>query len=472
MNEQNKHELVIIGGGPGGYRAAFMAADLGLQVTLVDPELNPGGVCLYRGCIPTKALLHLARIKNEAEHAGEMGIRFSSPEVDIEKVRKWKNKVVQKLTGGLGQLVKAREIKYIRGYARFLDPKTLEVEEENGEKKPVSFENVIIATGAKPFSLPGADYSNPQIMNSSEALELKDIPSNLLIVGGGYIGLEMAVIYHSLNASVSVVEMTDDFMPGMDKDLIAGYKKASQSVFSDIFLETKVEHIEKKGKSLEIEFKDKKGKTFTKDYDKIITAIGQKPNTQHLGLENTSIKRDNKGFIEVNDQQKTSQKGIYAIGDVTGPPLLAHMASYEGRVAAEVIAGRKSVNDARVVPAVIYTEPEIATCGLSEKEAKAKNITYKAVKFPWSASGRAIAMNENAGFTKLLIDPDSERILGAGIVGKNAGDLIPELALAIEMAATAEDVALTIHPHPTLSETIMEAAEVFYGHPAHTFVNK
>jgi dihydrolipoamide dehydrogenase len=472
MNDNNKHQLVIIGAGPGGYRAAYMAADLGLKVTLVDPEVNPGGVCLYRGCIPTKTLLHLAKIIHDAGHAREMGINFSSPEIDIGKMKEGKNQIIKKLTGGLGQLAKARKINYVRGYAKFLDSRTLEINETEGQKKNITFENVIIATGAKPFQLPGIDYKSPRIMTSSESLELKNIPKKLLIVGGGYIGLEMTIIYNMMGSKVSVAEITDNFMPGMDKDLISAYRKASKSIHQDIFLETKVKKAEEEKNGIKMDFENKHNETFSKKYDKILVAIGQQPNTDGLGLENTSIERDEKGFIKISKQQQTSMNSVFAIGDVAGPPLLAHKASYEGKVAAEVIAGYKSTNDAKAIPAVIYTLPEIATCGLSENEAKAKKVNYKIEKFPWSASGRAVAMNENAGFTKLLVDPQNERILGAKIVGKDAGDMIAELVLAIEMAATAEDVARTIHPHPTLSETIMEAAEMFYGHPAHTFPKK
>ncbi len=472
MSENKIHELVIIGAGPGGYRAAFMAADLGLSVTLVDPEINPGGVCLYRGCIPTKALLHLAKIKKDAEHASEMGINFTVSEVDVEKVRNWKNSVVKKLTGGLGQLVKARKINYIRGFARFLDSKTLEIEESKGGKQKIAFRNAIIATGVKPIHLPGIDMENPLIMNSAESLELNNIPGSLLVIGGGYIGLEMATIYHAFNTEVSIAELTDNFMPGMDNDLVETYKKTGKDMFKDIFLETKVAAIKKEKERLKVEFEDKQGKKFSKKYDKVLIAVGQQPNTEKLGLENLSLEKDEKGFIKVNERQQTSEKNIYAIGDIAGQPLLAHKASYEGRVAAEVIAGKKAANDAHAIPAVIYTEPEIATCGLSEKEAKEKNLKYKVVKFPWPASGRAVAMNAGAGFTKLIVNTENERILGAGIVGKNAGDMIAELVVAIEMGATAEDVALSIHPHPTLSETIMEAAEMFYGHPAHTVVKK
>lgn len=472
MNNNKKHELVIIGAGPGGYRAAFMAADLGIDVTLIDPELNPGGVCLYRGCIPTKALLHLAKIKADAEHAGGMGIHFDKVKVDTAEVGKWKNGVVKKLTGGLGQMVKAHKIKYIRGMAKFLDAETIRIEKDEGGKRDIAFENVIIAIGAKPVELPGIDMNNPNIMHSAQSLELKDIPNKMLVVGGGYIGLEMATIYHSFATEISVVELTGDLMPGMDTDLVSEFKKANKNTFKEILLETRVKAIRQKGKVLEVDFEDKQNKKFSKTYDKVLISVGQNPNTKTAGLENTSVKTDKKGFIEVNALMQTTQKNIYAIGDVSGPPLLAHKASYEGKVAAEVIAGKKSANDAKVIPAVVYTEPEIAVCGLSEKEAREKGIDYKLVKFPWPASGRAVAMNEKTGFTKLLVRKKDERIIGAGIVGRNAGDMIAEMAVAIEMAATAEDVALTIHPHPTLSETIMEAAEMFYGHPAHTFMKK
>ncbi len=467
MNEDKKHELVIIGAGPGGYRAAFMAADLGLKVTLIDPEKNPGGVCLYRGCIPTKAFLYLTSVIKDAGEAADLGIKFSTPEIDVVKATKWKDKVVRRLTGGLGQLVKARKINYIRGRAKFIDKNILEVKTVDDDTEKISFKNVIIATGASVNRLPGIDYESPDIMNSEEALDFKEIPEKLLIVGGGYIGIEMAIIYHEFGSKVSIAELTDNFLPEMDADLVAEHKKAGKEIYEDVFMATSVEKIEKEGNSLLVSFKDKEGKGFKKKYNKVLVAIGEGPNTKNLGLENLSLDVDEKGFIKVNERQQTSVEGIYAIGDVTGPPLLAHKASYEGRVAAEVIAGKKSVNDARAIPAAIYTEPGIATCGLTEKKAQAENINYKVVKFPWAASGRAISINESRGFTKLLIDPENERILGAGIVGKNAGDLIAELVVAMEMGATAEDIGRTIHPHPTLSETVMEAAELFYGHAAH-----
>ncbi|QIA09102.1 dihydrolipoyl dehydrogenase [Draconibacterium halophilum] len=470
MSKTEKHQLVIIGAGPGGYRAAFMAADLGLKVTLIDPEINPGGVCLYRGCIPTKALLHLAKIKADAESAGDMGIHFDKVHIKIDKIREWKNEVVKKLTSGLGQLVKARKINYIRGKAKFLDDNRIEITDDDSNKKQIIFENAIISTGASPVTLPNINTSDSRIMHSAESLNLEDMPNKLLVIGGSYIGLEMSSIYHALGSQVTLVELTKDLMPGTDSDLVKEYKKASKHTFQQLLLQTKVKNIKAKKDSLEVEMENEQGENDKKTFDKILVAIGQKPNTTEIGLENTGIKTNEKGFIQVNEKQQTAQKNIYAIGDVTGPPLLAHKASYEGKVAAEVISGKKAVNDAKALPSVIYTEPEIATCGLTEKEAKDKGISFKVEKFNWSASGRAVAMNAEKGFTKLLIDSNNGRILGAGIVGKNAGDLIAELVLAIEMGATAEDLALTIHPHPTLSETIMEAAEMFYGTPAHTFV--
>lgn len=472
MNEDKTHELVIIGAGPGGYRAAFMASDLGLDVTLIDPEANPGGICLYRGCIPTKTLLQLVKTKNEAAKSGDKGIKFSSPEIDIDKIREWKDSVVGKLTGGLGQLVKSRKINYIKAYAKFTDANSLELKKENGDKEKIKFKNAIIATGVVSRPLPGIDNDMPGIMNSTVALELEDIPAKLLVIGGGYIGMEVGTVYQSYGSEVTVTELTGNIMPGMDEDLLREYKKAGSKIFKDIYLETKVESIKKKGKKLEVQFKSKEKGSFTGTFDKVLTAIGQVPRTDHLGLDNAGVKTSSDGFIQVDKKHQTSKKNIYAIGDISGPPLLAHKASYEGMVAAEVIAGRNVVNDARAIPMIVYTEPEIATCGLSETEAEEKGIAYKIAKFPWQASGRAMSMGEDHGFTKLLVDPETDIILGAGIAGKNAGDIIPEIALAIEMGATAKDLALTIHPHPTLSETLMEAAELYYGNPVHIYKKK
>jgi dihydrolipoamide dehydrogenase len=372
MNENNKHELVVIGAGPGGYRAAFMAADLGISVTLIDPYVNPGGVCLYHGCIPTKALLYLSSVIKDAEGVAEMGIKFSAPEIDVKKAVAWKNKVVRKLTAGLGQLVKARKIKYIRGTAVFVDAQTLEVKLESGEKENIRFKNAIIATGAKAVKLPGIDYESSRVMDAEEALKLEDIPEKLLVVGGGYIGVEMSIIFNEFGSKVSVVEMTDNFLPEIDDDLVTEHRKAGKDIYEEILLQTSVVNIEEKNDLLEVTFQNKQDKKFTKTYNKMLVAIGMKPNTQGLGLENIKIETDDQGFIKVNGLQQTAEKGIYAIGDVAGPPLLAHKASYEGRVAAEAVAGKITANDARAIPAAIYTEPGIATCGLTEHEAKEK----------------------------------------------------------------------------------------------------
>jgi dihydrolipoamide dehydrogenase len=466
---QKEKQVVIIGAGTGGYSAAFMAAYLGLDVTLIDPEIDPGGVCLYRGCIPTKTLLYLVNLKKKALEAKHMGIQFEEPKLDINKIAEWKKGVVKKLTHGLGQLVKTHNIKYLRGYARFLDSHSIEFEGLGKEKRKFPFQHAIIATGVKPRGIPGIDIDGKDIIESSTALELGDLPEKLLVVGGGYIGLEMATIFRGLGSQVSIVELTAGFLPGLDRDLLNEFNKSNQALFTDVFLETSLKKVSKAHNGLRVTLENYEGTEFTKHYDRILIAAGEKPDHRRLALENTRVETDENGFVKVDQQQKTTDKNIFAIGDVTGAPLLAHKASYEGRIASEVIAGKKSLNDARVIPSVIYTEPEIATCGLSENEAKEKDIAHKTAKFRWSASGRAVAMNESQGFTKLLISPKDDQILGAAIIGKDAGNLIPEMALAIEMAANATDLAWTIHPHPTLSETIMEAAEIYLGHPTHTF---
>jgi dihydrolipoamide dehydrogenase len=469
--QKDKKELIVIGAGPGGYRAAFMAADLGMDVTLIDKEEKPGGECLYRGCIPTKALLHAVKLKDAAIAAGPMGISFSEPDLDVKKMAQWKQGVIDKLTGGLAGLVKGRKIEYLRGTAKFSDDSTVVLEDPDGKSTELSFKQAIIATGATPVKLKGLAPDGDRIMGSEAALELKDVPKKLLVVGGGYIGLEMAHIYHGLGSEVSVVELTDGFMPGTDRDLVKEYNKSAKKIFNDIFLETNVKEVKKNKTNLRVTFEGKEG-TFSNSYDRILVAVGEKPDHGKLDLDKTGIATDDAGFIKVDDRQRTSVQHIFAIGDVAGGPLLAHKAMYEGKIAAEAAAGKDVVNDARVIPGVVYTEPEIAFCGLTENKAKEQGRSYEKVKFPWAASGRAVAMHEKYGFTKLLIDPESERILGAGIVGKDAGDLISELALAIEMGATATDLALTIHPHPTLSETIMEAAEIYLGTPGHTMNKK
>jgi dihydrolipoamide dehydrogenase len=473
------HQVVVIGAGPGGYRAAFMAADLGLKVTLIDPQANPGGVCLYRGCIPTKALLHLAKVKEEAMKAGEWGLTFKEPKIDRAKVKAWKESVVKQLTGGLGQLTKARKINYIQGWARFEDSSTLEIKgirhkaeginQEEGKSIRIKFEHVIIATGAQPIRLPFISEWTDRIMNAEIALELKSIPKKLLVLGGGYIGMESATIYRALGSEVSLVEALPNIMYTMDQELVAIYQKQNKDLFSEMWFETMVTGLEEKDGKVVVTMtsSDPQQGAIRKEFDAVLVSVGMRPNSAGMDLEKAGVEIDQRGFIRVDEQGRTNVNTIFAIGDVSGGMLLAHKASYQGRIAAEVIAGQKSAFDARAIPAVVYTDPEIAVAGLSELECREKNIPYRTVKFPWSASGRAIAMGEPAGLTKLIIEDGTERILGAGIVGKNAGDLISEAVLGIEMAARASDMALSIHPHPTVSETLMEAAELYYGHPVH-----
>jgi dihydrolipoamide dehydrogenase len=468
----DKAEVVVIGAGPGGYAAAFHAADLGKKVTLIDPKENPGGVCLYHGCIPTKALLHVASVKEDAFHAKEWGMDFKSISLDIKKVREWKQKVVKQLTGGLGQLSKSRRINYIRGMAKFKDDHTLIVEPRDGSQYEMSFDKLIVATGARAASLPGIEFDNELILNAEAALELNDMLGKLLVVGAGYIGLEMSVIFHALGANVSIIELTSGIMPGIDQDLANVFKKSRTDLMERIRFETKVTFVKKTGKKLKVTFEDKEGKSQTETFDKMLVSIGEKPNTENLGLEEAGIEIDQKNFIKVNEFRQTSKKHIYAIGDVAGQPLLAHKASHEGRVAAEHIAGEKTAYEPKAIPGIVFTEPELAWVGLTEKEAKEQGREVTVTKFPWSASGRATTLGENIGLTKLIIDPKSERLLGAGFAGKGAGNLVPEATLAIEMGAVAKDLELTIHPHPTMSETIMEAAEMFYGQATHSYKRK
>jgi dihydrolipoamide dehydrogenase len=465
MAKKDRKELVIIGAGPGGYAAAFHAADLGIKVTLIDPEVNPGGVCLYRGCIPSKALLHLAKTKDEAIHASKWGIKFEEPKIDIKKVANWKEKVVKKLTEGLGQLSKARNIEYIQGKAKFTGENELKVTDNKGKTSDLSFKKVIIATGSSAVGLPELQIDHEKIWDATDALELKEIPKKMLVVGGGYIGLELGSVYAALGTKVSIAEMTSGFLPGTDRDLVKVFEK--NEPFKNVFFETKVEKVKITKKGVKVSLKGKKEEQ-SKKYDCVLVAVGRKPNTQNLGLKELGVSANEKGFLEVDDKRRTKLDHVFAIGDITGEPMLAHKASHEGRIAAEVIAGKKgAAYDPKVIPAIVFTNPELAWCGLTEEEAKEKDKNVKVVKFPWSASGRAVSIGENTGLTKLLIDKKTEVILGGAVAGKNAGSLIPEIALAIEMGSTANDLSLTIHPHPTLSETIMESAELFYGGATH-----
>ncbi|MBD3384745.1 dihydrolipoyl dehydrogenase [candidate division KSB1 bacterium] len=458
-----KAQLMVIGAGPGGYAAAFMAADLGVNVTLVDPEPNPGGVCLYRGCIPSKALLHIAQLIIDNRTSEDIGITFGEPEIFPKKIKAWKDQVVDQLTGGLGQLSKHRKINRIRGKAHFVDNKTLTVND-----KEYTFDNCILATGTLPATLPGQTFESDKIWDSTDALALDDIPDSMLVVGGGYIGLELGYVYAALGCKVSLVEMTSGLLPGMDRDLVSVLTKKIKPFFKDISLDTKVSSIEPTKQQVKVELENKNGKK-KENFKTVFVAIGRKANISPLKLENTDIETDNNDFIKVDEQLRTSIPNIFAIGDMTGQPFLAHRATHQGRIAAEVVSGKNVIYDPAVIPAVIYSQPEIATCGLSETEAKEEGIDIEISKFPWAASGRSLTMGKKEGMTKLIIDPSTERILGAGIVGPYAGELIGEAAVAVEMAAQANDLGLTVHPHPTLSETLMEAANAWYGTSTHIY---
>ena len=467
MNDQ-KTQLLVIGAGPGGYAAAFYAADLGMTVTLVDTELNPGGVCLYRGCIPSKALLHAAKVVSESRDAKEFGITFGEPGIDLNKLRDWKNGVVAKLTGGLGQLTKQRKITFIQGKAAFIDSSTIKVQKAGGSTENIRFEHAILATGSRPVTLPDVPDS-PLVLNSTTALEIRDIPSSLLVVGGGYIGLELGTVYAGLGGAVSVVEMTQGLLPGADRDLVTVLEKRLKTIFKSIMLGAKVARIEAGVKNVKVTFETADGKTSQETYDKILISIGRRPNSSDLGLENTKVTVTPRGFIQVDLQRRTTDPAIFAIGDVAGEPMLAHKASHEGRVAVDAIAGKKTAFEPKAIPAVVFTDPEIAWCGLTETQAKQENRNVTIAKFPWGASGRAMTLNRTDGLTKLILDPDTQRVLGMAVVGPGAGELISEGVLAVEMGSTAEDVKLAIHPHPTTSETIMEAAETFFGHATHIY---
>lgn len=465
----DRKKLIIMGAGPGGYAAAFHASDLGLDVTLIDPLENPGGVCLYYGCIPTKTLLNLASIIGMARKAAEWGLNFSDVNLDLAKIRSFKESVVNQLTGGVGQLAKSRKINYLRGTGRLTGKNKLEYMPLEGNKQEQEFENLIIATGGYSAELPGIPFDDDLIMNAKTALELRDIPKRLLVVGAGYIGLEMAAIYKSFGSEITIVEFTPDILQGADQDLKDVFKKERKDLMSMTMFDTRVVSMNRNGKELIVEFETKGGEKKQGTFDKILVATGTKPNSSGIGLEEAGVKTNEKGYINVDIFRRTNIENIYAIGDITGQPMLAHKATSEGRVAAEHIAGQKTAFEPKAIPTVIFTEPEIAWTGLTETEAKNLGKIIKVSRFPWSASGKAVSVGLKSGFTKLIIDPETERILGGGIVGKDAGTLIAEITLAVEMSAVVRDLELTIHPHPTMSETIMEAAELYHGQATHIF---
>lgn len=464
--EKIKADVVVLGAGPGGYAAAFYAADKGRQVLLIEQDKRLGGVCLNRGCIPSKALLHATKLIGEARASAEHGITFGAPQIDLAKLRAWKNSILEKLAGGVTSLAKARGVEVLAGRGHFENAKTLRVETGTGQKF-VEFQKAIIAVGSKPALPKAFDLGNPRVMTSTEALEIEDIPAELLVIGGGYIGMELGTVYAALGSRVTVVEALPGILTGADPDLVRPVARYAEKAFKEIRLNTKVAKMSTAGKQIKVKFEEKE-----ELYDRVLVSVGRAANCGDLGLEAASVECDDRGFIKVNAQQQTNLPDIFAIGDCAGGLMLAHKASREARVAVDVIAGEGGAFQDIIIPAVVFTEPEVAWAGLTEAEAKAKGIPVQVAKFPWSASGRAMTFGATDGLTKLIIQPETERVLGVGIVGHGAGELISEGVLAIEMGATAQDIAESIHPHPTLSETLMEAAEAFYGHSTHMFVRK
>ncbi|MFP6627316.1 MAG: dihydrolipoyl dehydrogenase [Deltaproteobacteria bacterium] len=457
-SNQNKTQLAVIGAGPGGYAAAFRAADLGIQTTIIDPEARPGGVCLHRGCIPSKALLHVAGILSAAREAGPMGLNFAEPTIDLARIRDWKNEVVGGLTQGLAGLCKARGVSYIQGRASLTGPNSLEIEGGDG----LQFDHAIIASGSRPLLPAALATSSPLVMTSTEALGLNDLPARLLVVGGGYIGLELATVYAALGSRVTVIEMTSGILPGVDRDLSRVLAKRLDSTLEEVRLDTSVSGLAVDGEKVTAGIQGPEGES-EESFDRVLVATGRCPNSQGLGLETTAVETDEQGFIQTNGQLRTAEPSIFAIGDVAGPPLLAHKATHEGLVAAEAIGGDSRTFEPSAIPAVVFTDPEIAWCGVTEAGARAEGLEVAVARFPWQASGRAATLGRGTGLTKLVCEADGGAVLGVGIVGAGAGELIAEGVLAVEMGAVAADLAMTVHPHPTMSETLMEAAEVFAG---------
>jgi dihydrolipoamide dehydrogenase len=464
-------QLAVVGGGPGGYAAAFLAADLGLSVALIDPEVNPGGVCVYRGCIPSKALLHVADLVDEARQSKAWGIDFGEPKIDLAKLREFKNNVVKRLTSGTGQLVKFRKIQYIQGDAEIRDPHTLAIKRVDGSSDTLTFEHAILATGSVPAIPPSLKVDDPRVMDSTAALDLPDIPKSMLVVGGGYIGLELGSVYATLGSAVTVVEMTPGLLPGADRDLVDVLARRVSLLMKAVLLNTRVVQMKPEAGGIRVTFEGEGAKAgeASRLFDRVLVSVGRRPNSKIPGLDGTRVKVDERGFIVVDEQRRTDEPSIFAIGDVVGEPMLAHKASHEGRVAVEVIAGENVAFQPKAIPAVVFTDPEIAWAGLTETQAARDGRKVIVAKFPWGASGRAITLDRTDGLTKLILDPASEQILGVGLVGPGAGELIAEGVLAIEMGANATDLKLSIHPHPTLTETVMESAEVFFGQATHVY---
>lgn len=455
-------EVVVIGSGPGGYTAAFRAADLGKKVVLVERFESIGGVCLNVGCIPSKALLHAAKVIEDAEDMSAHGVQFGKPKIDLKKLLEWKNSVVTKLTGGLKMLSKQRKVEIVTGVAKFVSDRKIEVTAKDGKTQTIEFQNAIIAVGSRPVSLPFLP-SDPRIIDSTGALELQEAGGKMLVLGGGIIGLEMATVYHALGTEITVVELMDQVIPGADSDVVMPLQKRIKAKYKNIYLKTKVTKVEAKKDGLYVTFEGENAPKEPEKFDRILCAVGRRPNGDQIDAAKAGVKVDERGFIAVDKQMRTNVSHIFAIGDVVGNPMLAHKAMPEARVAAEVIAGLKHFFDPKCIPSVAYTDPEVSWVGLTENEAKAKGIKYGKGVFPWAASGRSLSMGRSEGLTKVIVDETTHRVIGAGIVGPNAGELIAEVALAIEMGCDIEDLALTIHPHPTLSESIALSAEVFEG---------
>lgn len=456
--------LVVLGGGPGGYAAAFLAADLGMEVALVERDTRLGGTCLLRGCIPSKALLHVGRVMAEAREMEEWGIDFAKPKVHLDALRARKDKVISSLTGGLAQLARRRNVTIVHGAARFTSSTSLEVAaaEPGGKSQTITFDHCILASGSRPARIPAFDIGSPRVMDSTAALELADIPESLLVVGGGYIGLEMGTVYAELGSKVSVVELTDTLLPGADRDLVKPLQQRLEKLFEKIHLKTKVVKLEDKGAKVAVHFDGPDGQT-VKEFARVLVAVGRRPNSDGLGLENTQVVVNAKGFVEVDGQQRTADPRILAIGDVCGEPMLAHRASHQGKVAVEALHGEAALFAPRAIPAVVFTDPEIAWAGLTEQEAAAQGRAVEVSKYPWAASGRAHALGRTDGVTKILVDAETDTVLGVGIAGPGAGELIAEGVLAIEMGCSARDLMEAIHPHPTLGETVAFSAENYFG---------
>jgi dihydrolipoamide dehydrogenase len=464
-------DIVVVGGGPGGYAAAFYAADLGRKVILVERDSRLGGVCMNRGCIPSKALLNASHAIVSARESAHRGITFSEPTIDLTKLRAWKDGILEKLAQGISSLAKMRGVTVIHGRGHFEDSSTLRVETPEGQKF-VKFDKAIVAVGSRPAMPKAFDLGNPRVMTSTEALEIPDIPENLLVIGGGYIGMELGTVYASMGSKVTVIEAMEAILAGADPDLARPVAAYAKKAFKEVRLKSKVLEIKTSGKQIKV-ISEYNGQKLEELYDRVLVSVGRTPNGQDIGLENTKVQKDERGFIKVDEKMASTDPNIYAIGDIAGGILLAHKASKEARIAVENIAGEGSaVNRDYAIPAVVFTDPEVAWVGLTETEARQKNIPFEIAKFPWGASGRALTYDRTDGLTKLILEPETHRILGVGIVGHGAGELIGEGAIAVEMGATAEDLAAIVHPHPTLSETLMESAEVFFGHATHVFARK